>query len=217
MIILMSIQSDSFLRFVKLLNDHKCLSHVILIGSWAEFLYQQTGLLKGFEPNIKTLEVDFLLKKLRKPAVPVNLTDLAKSKGYLVESDYLTGATKIYDKRGVEIEFLINKVGAGTEATLKTNLGVTAQSLRHMSILLANAVTISFYNMEITVPKPEAYLLHKMIINREHGIKQEKDRQAILRLWHYIEPNLYQEIYNTLSRKEKTLVDEFCERNALTS
>ena len=50
----MSIQQREFSRFIKLLSDNDCLEHVILIGSWAEFVYQETGLLKDFDSNIKT-------------------------------------------------------------------------------------------------------------------------------------------------------------------
>ena len=105
----MSIQQREFSRFVKLLHDNDCLEHVILIGSWAEYVYQKTGLFDGFESNIKTMDMDFLIKNLRKPLPEKNLAVLAKNEGYLVENDILTGVTKIYDKAGLEIEFLIGK------------------------------------------------------------------------------------------------------------
>lgn len=44
----MSIQQKEFSRFIKLLNDNECLEHVILVGSWAEYVYQETGVLTGF-------------------------------------------------------------------------------------------------------------------------------------------------------------------------
>ena len=209
----MSIQSKEFLRFIKLLNDNECLEHVILVGSWTEFLYQESGLIEGFEPNIKTLDIDFLLKNLKKPSIPVNLIELAKSEGYLVESDYITGATKIYDKQGLEIEFLLSKVGAGVESVLKTNLGVTAQTLRHMDIITENTMTLEYFDMKINVPTPEAYLIHKMIINDERGIKKEKDRLAVNNLWGFIQKDKFEEIYNSLKRKEKAAVDMFMADN----
>ncbi|MDO4486886.1 MAG: hypothetical protein Q4C46_09890 [Bacillota bacterium] len=59
-----------------------------------------------------------------------------------MESDVLTGVTKIYDKAGLEIEFLIGKKGAGVEQALKTNLGVTAQTLRHMEVIIRNTIEV---------------------------------------------------------------------------
>jgi len=213
----MSIQSEEFLRFIKLLNDNDCLEHVILVGSWAEYLYGESGIMLGFEPNIKTLDIDFLLKNLRKPTVPVNLITLAKAEGYLVDSDYITGATKIMDKHGLEIEFLLSKVGAGAENVLKTNLGVTAQTLRHMNIIVQNTKTIEYYEMPVTVPVPEAYIIHKMIINDQRGIKKEKDRLAIINLWPFINKVIFDEIYSGLTKREKTIVDTFLKSNNMIS
>lgn len=172
----MSIQQKEFIKFIKLLDDNDCLEHVILIGSWAEFLYRELGVLDGFETNIKTLDIDFLLKNMRRPMPERNIIPLVKEAGYLVERDVLNGTTKIYDKNGLEIEFLINKIGAGLESTLKTNLGVTAQSLRHLNILSANTINVSYIGMNITIPEPEAYAVHKMVINLERGRKQEYRR-----------------------------------------
>ena len=122
----MSIQQKEFIKFIKLLDDNDCLEHVILIGSWAEFLYRELGVLDGFETNIKTLDIDFLLKNMRRPMPERNIIPLVKEAGYLVERDVLNGTTKIYDKNGLE-------------STLKTNLGVTAQSLRHLNIQIGRA------------------------------------------------------------------------------
>ena len=159
----MSIQQKEFIKFTKLLDDNDCLEHVILIGSWAEFLYRELGVLDGFETNIKTLDIDFLLKNMRRPMPERNIIPLVKEAGYLVERDVLNGTTKIYDKNGLE-------------STLKTNLGVTAQSLRHLNILSANTINVSYIGMNITIPEPEAYAVHKMVINLERGRKQEYRR-----------------------------------------
>ena len=211
----MSIQSKEFLRFVKMLNDNGCLSHVVLVGSWAEFLYRECGLIKDYDPNIKTLDIDFLLKNLKKPKEPINLITLAREEGYLIENDYITGSTKIYDKSGLEIEFLLNKTGAGAETVLKTNLGVTAQTVRHMGIILNNTMTVDYFNMKVAVPAPEAYLIHKIVINPERGKKQEKDRVAVIRLWEYIDKKVFDRIYESLTKKEKTIVDSFMKENLM--
>lgn len=209
----MSIQQKEFIRFIKLLSDNDCLQYVVLIGSWAEFLYRELGILEGFEPNIKTLDIDFLLKNLHRPIPEKNIIPLAKSAGYLVESDRLNGTTKIYDKTGLEIEFLINKRGAGLESALKTNLGVTAQTLHHLHILSANTLTVSYLGFQISVPQPEAYALHKMIISLERGRKQEKDRIAILNIWPHLDCDIALQIYSKLTKKEKKAIDSFMSLN----
>lgn len=212
----MSTQRNEFIRFLKLLDDNGCLRHVILVGSWAEFLYEECGLIEGFEANIKTLDIDFLLKNQRLPNPPKNLAEIARGAGYLVESDRLTGTTKIYDKAGLEIEFLLGKVGAGLEFALETNLGITAQTLRHMDVLKRNTQALDFLGMKVFVPLPEAYAIHKMIINKERGKKQEKDARAIEHLLPYLHDDVFASIEKTLTKRERNAVESFLTETGTT-
>lgn len=129
-----------FWKFIRLLSDNGLLSHVIVVGSWAEYVYAQGGVLSGFEANLRTLDIDFLVRNMRKPANPVSLTALARQAGYTVDVDSLCGTTKIFTPDFMEIEFLILQQGSGEKDTLKTNLGVNVQALRHMAILRDNTV-----------------------------------------------------------------------------
>ena len=172
-------QETEFLKFIKLLYNNDCLSHVILVGSWAEFLYDKAKLLPEFVANLRTLDVDFLVKNLHKPKEKIDIIKLARDDGFLVEKDRLFGTTKIINPEGLEIEFIIAKRGAGGEASVKTNLGVTAQSLRHLDILSKHTKTVEFFNMNIEIPIPEAFIIHKIIINNERKEKKEKDRISI--------------------------------------
>ena len=212
----MSTQEDEFVRFLSLLNEVGCLEHVVLIGSWAEYLYERVSLLEGFESNIKSMDIDFLVRNLRRPIPEVRLASEAKKRGYLVESDRLTGVTKIYSAQGIEVEFLIGKKGAGLEAALKTNLGVTAQSLRHMEMLVRSMITVDYMGMRVNVPAPEAYAVHKMIVNEERGRKQEKDAQAIVRMWPYLNEHTLRDTVASLTRRDKTRVQTFMDKQGLS-
>ena len=140
---------------------------------------------------------------------PVSLTALARQAGYTVDVDSLCGTTKIFTPDFMEIEFLILQQGSGEKGTLKTNLGVNAQALRHMAILRDNTVCVNLLDMDIIVPEPEAYALHKAVINNQRGSKAEKDRAAVLNLLPYLDKARMEELYNTLSAKEKRLVQNF--------
>lgn len=153
----MNEQQRAFCKILDLIEDAGCMRHVILVGSWAEFVYRESGLIEGFAPNIRTLDVDFLIKNLRKPTPAANLSTMARERGYLVESDILNGTTRLFDTSGLEVEFLIGKVGAGIEPALKTNVGVTAQTLRHMNILSGNSIELPCFKHMVRVPLPEAY------------------------------------------------------------
>jgi hypothetical protein len=205
----MNTQTHEFVRFLKLLSDNDCLKHVVLVGSWAEHLYYECGVLKGFEPNIKTMDIDFLIKNMRRPAKPISLTSLAKEAGYLVNVDRINGTTKIYERSGLEIEFLIGKAGAGKEAALKTNIGVTAQSLWHMNILTSWTLEVEYLGMTITVPAPEAYAIHKMVINSERKEKQVKDVQAVKGIWPFLDNDKSKHVVAHLTKKELKAFEEF--------
>lgn len=211
----MNTQERELVRFLRLLDGLGCLQHVMLIGSWAELLYERAGLLEGFEPSIKTMDIDFLVRNMRRPVPEVQVAAEARGHGYLVESDRITDVTKLYSTEGLEIEFLIGKVGAGLETSLRTNLGVTAQSLRHMEVLARHMVTVSYEGMAVNIPAPEAYVVHKMVVNKERGKKQEKDAQAILRMWPFLDTGVLGEVIAGLTRKERSRVTSFLEAHGL--
>lgn len=202
-------KQKEFLRFIKLLSDNNCLEHIILIGSWAEFLYMETGVLPEYEANIRTLDIDFLIKNLRKPHQSISISALAKEEGFLVDQDRLTGTTKIFDMDGLEIEFLIPKIGKGVESSLKTNLGVTAQALRHLELLKKNTIIVKYFEIEVEIPTPEAFVLHKMIINEERKEKIEKDRNVINSMYFHLNHRTLEGLKERLSKKEKNKVNDY--------
>lgn len=202
-------QQKAFSRVLALIDKAGCLPHVILIGSWAEFVYRESGILEGFAPNIRTMDVDFLVRNLRQPSPAVHLVSLAREQGFLVESDVLTGTTKLFDMSGLEVEFLIGKMGAGIEASLKTNIGVTAQTLRHMDILSGNTIAPECLTHLVRVPIPEAYVVHKMVINAQRGSKAEKDAQAVLGIWPYLDRTKIDDVLRFLTKKERSRAREF--------
>lgn len=212
----MNMQESELIRFLSMLDEIGCLEHVVLIGSWAEFLYERSNMLEGFEPNIKTMDIDFLVRNLRRPNPAVQLAVEAKKRGYLIESDRLTRVTKIYSTEGIEIEFLIGKVGAGLESALKTNLGVTAQSLRHMELLLKSTVSVEYMGMQVCIPAPEAYAVHKMIVNEERGKKQEKDARAIVKMWPFLDRRRLASIFPKLTKKEARKAQVFMDEHGLS-
>lgn len=209
-------QQRAFAKVLDLVEEAGCMPHVVLVGSWAEYVYREAGLLAGFEPNIRTMDVDFLIRNLRRPNPAASLAVLAREKGFLVESDALNGTTKLFDASGLEVEFLIGKMGAGVEAALKTNVGVTAQTLRHMDILSGNVVDAPCLGHLVRVPVPEAYAVHKMVINLQRGRKAEKDAQAVLGIWPYLDPVKVEALLSRLTKKERMRADEFMSSHALS-
>ena len=65
------------------------------------------------------------------------------------------------------------------------------------------SIDLNVFGMDITVPVPEAYVMHKIIINEQRGQKSEKDRQSIDRLMPYLDKNRFEEIIGHLTRSER--------------
>lgn len=202
-------QYNDFWKFIKLLHDNDLLKHIVLIGSWAEYLYSLSGILLGFTSNLKTLDIDFLILNMRKPARPVSIIALAKESGYTIDHDVLYGTTKIYTPDLMEIEFLISQSGCGAKPVIETNLGVNAQALRHISLLREQTIIVNCFNLQITIPLPEAYIAQKISVNNMRGKKAEKDRQAITAIMPYLDRDKFKKICDGMSKKEQKVIDEF--------
>ena len=67
--------------------------------------------------------------------------------------------------------------------------------------------------MDIEVPLPEAFVIHKIIINNERKDKKEKDKISINSIYQHINKTKFNEIYETLTLKEQKIVTEYVEKN----
>ncbi len=123
--------------------------------------------------------VIFLCKNLRLPNPKINLVEILEREGYVIDPDIIHEACKIFSPAGLELEFLLGKKGAGNEITLKSNFGFYVITLRNVDILKRNAVKVNLMGMDIEVPKPEAYVIQKMIIHLSRGEKTSRDLRSI--------------------------------------
>lgn len=90
-----------------------------------------------------------------------------------------------------------------------------------MNILADYAITVVANGYEITIPKPTAYILEKLIINENQGTKREKDLRAVQRVLDVIyqsenEVETLKTIYDGLSIKQKKKVNQVCEEFELS-
>ena len=200
---------QAFWKFIKLLHDNDLLEHVIVIGSWCEYIYAQSGVLPDYSAMIRTLDIDFLVKNMRKPTEKVNLSTIAQENGYTVDYDVMNETTKIYTPDLMEIEFLIEQKGSGVDPVIKTNLGVNAQALHHVGMLKQHTITVPLFDMNITVPTPEAYAVHKVVINESRGKKSEKDMNAVQNILPYLNHEKLNVVIEGLTKKERAIAETF--------
>lgn len=204
-------QRKQLMKLLKVFDDNGFSEYLVLIGSWAEYMYMAAGILPDYEAVVRTLDVDFLVKNLRKPNPPVNIVSLAKNEGFFVEEDYITGVTRLLNADGFEVEFLIAQKGKGETDALKTNLGITAQALCHLDMLKNNTITVDYLGICVCVPTPEAFVLHKMIINGERKGKIEKDQEVINRMYKHLDKDIFESLSLKLTKKERKKVDTYIE------
>lgn len=211
----------TFWETIKILEKNKVLEHVVLIGSWAEYIYEISDYLKGFEANLKTKDIDFLIKNINKPKEGINIVKILEKEGYETSIDYISGIFKFYKSKDLEVEFLAREIGKGQSEPYKVpSFGIKAEGLRFTDLLVRNTVNIEVKNMEITVPIPQAYLLQKIIINSHRGKKAKKDYLSIENLMENIKRNSSEfkklkDLYNALSKKQKNIIDKFLTDNLL--
>ena len=139
-------QLEAFWSTIKVLDETSALPYVMVIGSWAEFLYVYY-FDSEFLPIIRTRDVDFLYPNIGKPAKPVQLEHKMVEAGFTIARDTLTEVVKLYKEDLLEIEFITRQVGASGKGYLDIpGIGIRGQSLRDVNILAQYPLLISARN-----------------------------------------------------------------------
>ena len=210
----------AFDKAIEILSVAGALEHVAIIGSWAERLYSVCNVVPGFNFMPITRDLDVLVINMRRPSTPISLIEIAKNSGAIVESDRMTSSTRILIDGAFEMEFLIAKRGAGLESSLKTNIGVTADSLRHLDILLNNLVAVEYGGVAVNVPVPEAYAIQKLVIHgdrmSQRSGKDIKDAEAVIGLWPLLDTEKLLSMNFQLTKKEIRRFEEALSRFGLS-
>lgn len=183
---------DDVLRFGRLIEALRpCLPHVVVVGGWAHRLYRQHPLAQPVphEPLL-TLDADIVLPE-RTPDTTSNIRDLLLAHGFEEElSGEHTPPVADYrlrdDDAGFYVEFLMPLTGStvtrkGKRDATGTVMGVTAEKLRHVDLLLASPGSITMGGStlpsqepaRVFIPNAVAYIVQKLLI---HGQRKPEDR-----------------------------------------
>lgn len=116
-------QEEAFWQTIKAFDEIGLLHHVMIIGSWAEYLFPP--LFKtDFMPNLKTRDVDFFYRNINIPKEKINVVQKLKNIGYIY--DEVDGISRFYKEDLLELEFLTRVLGAGTDGKVNIKpLGIT--------------------------------------------------------------------------------------------
>lgn len=210
-----------FWETIKILKNNNILEYVVLIGSWAEYIYEKSGYLKNFEANLKTRDIDFLIRNINKPREGINIVDVLEKEGFETSIDYISGIYKFYKGKELELEFLVREMGRGQSEPYEVpSFGIKAEGLRNTNMLIDNINVIEVEDIKIIVPTPQAYLFQKIIINSERKSKAEKDYLSIENLLENIKTSdvefqKLKDLFNILTKKQKKIIVRFLEDNLL--
>lgn len=215
-------QEEAFWSTIDVLDSSGALPHVMLIGSWAEYLY--TFYFESeFLPNIRTRDVDFLYPNIRRPSPQIHLEQKMAEAGFLIVRDRLTEVVKMFKEDLLEIEFLTRQVGSGFDSYMDIpGIGIRGQSLRDINILSDFPMKIGVRNYNINVPEPAVYVIQKIFINphRIPASKREKDIESVRNILPYIFESsrdlaVLENILNSCTKKEMKSIRKVCAENAL--
>jgi hypothetical protein len=203
-------QRETFDKIIGALHDSGMARHVMLIGSWVEYVYEAVSFFKGYKSMMRTRDVDFLVCNLRRPPQRTDFLERMEEAGFIIDAGRGSGIHRfIQMDTDMEVEFLIQEYGAGgTEARKVESLGIKVPGLRNLDILAAFPMTVMYNDCDVIVPTPEAYAIHKLVINALRADeKREKDIEAVSLILGYIAENRrgydFMEVWDSLSKKQR--------------
>ena len=208
---MISEQRLAFWDIIEVFKQEGVLPYVMLIGSWAEYIYQ-FHFKSDFKPNLRTRDVDFLYVNLNRPKSGIKLFDKLKEKGFLYKEDRLSGVGKFVKEDLLELEFITRVLGKGQDTYKIPSIGIEAVGLRVVNMLADYQLELVCNGYTLIVPEPEAYVLQKLLTNptRTPASKKEKDIQAVRALLKYVNKDRICQIFDEMPKKNQKTVDSVC-------
>lgn len=89
-----------------------------------------------------------------------------------------------------------------------------------MDLLAENLMQVTVRGCEIRVPSPEAYIFHKLLIQRQTEEKAQKDLRAVENLLEYMRrhpsrSNGLHTLFDKLTKRQQRRIAERCEENRI--
>ncbi len=167
------------------------LQDMILIGSWCVYFYRERFAKGAPWPGLRTRDVDFLIPTPPRIKTAVDIPALLKDIGFIVDF-HGKGHMRLVHPELI-IEFLVPEKGRGGKDPYPIKgLGVNAQPLRFIHLLLDNTISFKSHGITLRFPHPINYAFQKLIISRRrrNPEKKERDRrQAVQVLQMILEAN----------------------------
>lgn len=158
---------------LKRLHKLGVLDNVIIIGSWAAFLYKNYFAKDyGFIP--KTTDLDILVPIPYRSNKKIDLPEELKDLNYIVQFSGQKGYIKLGHPE-LSIEFLVPEFGKGHDRPYPLDrLGINAQPLRYVILLLRDVIKIDYKGIKINTPHPAVFILQKLLVLHKRAKEEKK-------------------------------------------
>ncbi len=181
-------QFELLLQVLKKFQQAGVLNSFMLIGSWCLQFYQFHFENPRALPVFRTMDVDFLIPNPNQIKDEVDVPTLLKEEGFVLTFNRSSGIVK-YDHPELRVEFLVPEMGRGYGGPLEIKkLHIKAQGLRYLNLLTTHPQLISYKGLQVRVPKPAVFALHKLIISarRLNQSKQKSDLETAVGLLDFL-------------------------------
>jgi hypothetical protein len=175
-------QYDLLEEVLRRLDRAGILQGMVLVGSWCMALYR--GYFGStYHPSIKTRDVDLLIPVPPRFPRRADVGELLKDLGFVADFKGRKGYIR-FQHPDLIVEFLVPERGRGREEPFDIPaLGINAQPLRYLDLVLANTISLNMHGISVRVPHPAAFAVHKLIVStRRQSDKAEQDRSQALRI-----------------------------------
>jgi len=181
-------QANLLFKILRLLEKEGVLKHLIIAGSWCLYFYKYYYNKKQPIVSLRTRDVDFLLPDPKSITKEVNLPELLKDLGFVIDYRGEQGYIRLVHP-SIFIKFLVPEKGKGFDKAFPLpKLGLNAQALRFIDILYIKTITVKIKDVKVRLPNPACFLLHKIIIfkRRTEKDKRSKDIEQIERMLDFL-------------------------------
>lgn len=166
---------DLCLEVLRRLDKAGVLDDLVIVGSWCTHFYNLHFGGKARLSALRTRDMDFLVRRPPRFKAKVQIADLFKDLGFLPDLHPEGYVSMIHPD--LIIDFLIPERGKGEERTIPIEaLGIRAQPLRFLDFLSRDTIVVNFEGLDLRVPHPASFALHKMIVTDRRAKLDKKTK-----------------------------------------
>jgi hypothetical protein len=173
-------QSEIIEQSLQVLNQAGILDKIIIAGSWCIYFYQHHYKESKLLSAIRTTDIDINVSPLRRMKSGVNIIKLLTPLGFDVCFHGNGTVTLMHPL--IKMEFLIPEIGrGGVDYIDLPHFGINAIPLRFLDIVEKDTITVDYKDLQVRVPHPVRFALHKLIISQRRQTKNSKPKDNELR------------------------------------